>query len=133
MEPLGELDVQAVFKVPPHREVGPPSVDYDPVSDSLVIHFFGPPEPAISAPVDDDPHVLLRLHMDEHYLVGVEFENFAASFLLLHPELIELARLAGVPAERLARVEREVSAERRRAAIVAVLREQLEESLVAVR
>lgn len=126
MENINDEDIRLCFEVPEDRRLQPPSVAYDPVADALSIYFYGPPEPAYSVPVDADPLVLFRIHLEESYVVGMEIEGFVRSYLPHHPEMLDLARLAGVPEPEIAEIESRVSAQQRTTAVVNLLREHFE-------
>lgn len=119
-------DDQLCFAIPNDRELQPPSVAYDPVADAVTIYYYGPPEPAYSVPVDDDPFLLFRVHLEENYVIGVEIEGFVRSYLPHHPELLDLARLAGVPEPTVLEIELRIGAQQRTTAVVKLLREHFE-------
>lgn len=121
-------DIQPRFEAPADRSVEQPSVSYNARADSVIVFFYGPPEPSYSVPSDADPHLMFLTHLDEHYVVGVEIEGFVKSFLPLHPEMLDLARLAGVPERTLVELESGMGAQRRKAAVVSLLRERFAEA-----
>lgn len=119
-------DIQTWFEAPADRSRDQPSVSYNAVADSVIIFFYGPPEPSYSVPSDDDPYLMFLTHLDEHYVVGVEIESFVRSYLPRHPELLDLARLAGVPEATVSEIESRIGAQQRTKAVVNLLREHFE-------
>lgn len=89
----------------PDRPVDP-WVDYDDDADTLIVYFFGPPEPAVSYKLPEDRHLYLRLSEDEYEIIGVQIEGFTHGFLAKHPEFMDLAREAGVSTETIQDIER---------------------------
>lgn len=87
-----------------------PWIDYDDDADTLMIYFFGPPEAAVSYRLPDNRHLYLRLSEDRHEVIGVQIEGFTRSFLVQHPEFMDLAREAGVAEETIDRIEGELDA-----------------------
>jgi AraC-like DNA-binding protein len=87
----------------PDRPVNP-WVEYDEVEDALTLYFFGSPEAAVSYKVPNDRHLYLRLSENDYEIIGVHIEAFATGYLAVHPELIDLAREAGVPEKAIEQV-----------------------------
>lgn len=85
-----------------------PWVRYNEVSDTLMIYFFGPPEPAVSYRLPGDRHMYLRLAEDDYSVIGAQIEGFTVGYLQSNPQLIELARALGVAEETLQRIETEI-------------------------
>ncbi|CAN5519778.1 hypothetical protein BH23CHL2_BH23CHL2_05900 [soil metagenome] len=83
-----------------------PWIDYDDDADTLIIYFFGPPEPAVSYRLPDDKHLYLRLSEDTYEIIGVQIEGFTHGYLTEHPEFMDLAREVGVSPETISSIER---------------------------
>ena len=98
-------DEPIVPRKAPDRPVDP-WVDYDDDADTLVIYFFGPPQPAVSYKLPNDRHLYLRLSEDEYEIIGVQIEGFTHGYLVEHPEFIDLAREVGVSPETIIAIER---------------------------
>lgn len=114
----------------PNRPIDP-WVDYDEVADTLLMYFFGAPEPAVSYKVHGDSHLYLRLSLEKYEIIGVQIEAFVTSFLRENPQFMELARTAGISEDTLRRIEEDLDkneADRlRRRSIARILKTELED------
>lgn len=73
---------------------------YDHDSDTMMVHFFGTPRPAVSISIDD-PHDALYVRMDRaaDEVVGLQIEGFMTGSILRHADLadtLSIARLRGI-------------------------------------
>ncbi len=92
--------------------------DYDRLSDTLMVYFEGS-RPAVSDPVGD--HLYLRLDVETEDIVGFQMEDFLLCVVRDHPVFLEIAELAGVPADEIAAMRDSIpSAVRKGAALDAV-------------
>ena len=73
---------------------------YDRDSDTMMVHFFGAPRPAVSISIDDpDDALYVRLDRTADEVVGLQIEGFIARFIGRHPEwadTLTIARLRGI-------------------------------------
>lgn len=127
---MAALDEMPITPRRPLEQPLAPWLRYDLDSDTLLIYFFGAPQPAVSYPVPDDQYIYLRLDIDTHHIIGVQIEGVFVGFLREHPEFIELARQAGAPEVELARIEAglgvDSEAEHRRRALVRLMMADIE-------
>lgn len=129
---MAMTDDDAIVPLPPPERPVEPWIEYDELSDTLMVYFFGDPEPAISYRVPGSKHAYLRLDLGTYQTLGMQIEGVLAGFLRDHPEFIELARQAGAPVHELDRIEREVAedalaAEQLRIALVRLMKADAEE------
>jgi hypothetical protein len=107
--------------LPRREEVDPAGVafDFDRVTDTLYVHLFGHPRPAVN--VDTGPYLDLRVDVQTEEVVGFQIESFLRRVIREHPALLDVAELAGVPADEVAEIRRSLPhATRQRAAVGAV-------------
>ncbi len=76
---------------------------YDGDSDTMMVHFFGAPRPAVSISIDDpDDALYVRLDRAADEVVGLQIEGFLTRFLVRHPDWADTfstARLRGTTRE----------------------------------
>jgi hypothetical protein len=128
-------EVTDSFAAPPLAEDRPldPLVYYDEPSDTLIVSFYGPPEPGMNVPVGDES-IDLRVSLDEQVLLGFEVPNFVYAFLPAHPEFLDFAATAGVPPDEIGSIRARVSiTDRQRSAVDGLLRQFLGRSLSPTR
>ncbi len=97
---------------------------YNDLSDTVYVHFFGKPLAAVSVWIDEG--LYLRVSLPDERLVGLQFEYFLSHVVQEHPEWLPLAELAGIPAEAIEKARDAIDIERRRAAVVIPILEQLQ-------
>jgi hypothetical protein len=84
----------------------------------LIVSIDGS-RPAVTDPVGD--HLSLRLDLETDEVVGFQIEEFLLRVVREHPIFLEIAELAGVPADEVAAIRRTLTREvRQRAALDAV-------------
>lgn len=98
--------------------------NYNDLSDTVYVHFFGKPLPAVSIWIDAGLYLLVSL--PDERLVGLQFEYFLSNVVQEHPEWLPLGELAGIPAEAIEQARDAIDIERRRAAVVMPILKQLE-------
>jgi uncharacterized protein YuzE len=64
---------------------------YDAEADTLYIHFFGAPRPAVSVAMNE--YFSWRISRETHEVVGVQVEGFLAYVVREHPEWLPLAEV----------------------------------------
>lgn len=74
-----------------------PSIMYDEVSDTLLVFFYGSPEPSVSVDVSNTMYAMLDPDTEE--LIGLQIEAFKKAYLPEHPWLEPLIRYEGQPSE----------------------------------
>ena len=95
---------------------------YNDVADTLYIHFFGNPQPAVSVVVNE--FLYLRVNRATQKIVGLQIEDFLSYVVHEHPEWLPLADLAGIPIDVIESARKAISPERiRRAALLPILSE----------
>ncbi|MGH2562783.1 MAG: DUF2283 domain-containing protein [Thermomicrobiales bacterium] len=109
MPPLTELDVDPALME--HR--------YDRDSDTLFIHFYGEPRPAVSIEMDDG--LYLRWDREGGQLVGMQLEDFLSVLVPRHAVLLEVADMLEIDPKRIAKMKRQLSPETRKRAAWEVL------------
>lgn len=134
---MDALNDAAIIPQPLSERPMSPWIDYDDVSDTLTVYFFGAPEPAVSYRVPGDRFTYLRLDLDTYETIGMQIEGVLVGFLHEHPEFIELARQAGAPAHELDRIEAALTtdaraAEHHKLALVRLMKAEAEDVLAAV-
>jgi hypothetical protein len=76
---------------------------YDRDSDTMMVHFFGTPRPAVSISIDDPEDALyVRLDRAADEVVGLQIEGFITRFIFRHPDwadTLSIARLRGITRE----------------------------------
>ncbi len=97
------------------------SVQYNPLADELLLLWCVPQEFAVSVFLDDPDWLAVRLDPETSELVGFHITDFLSRAVRERPELIPLARLAGISEHVLASLEREIPAEERARSAVRVL------------
>lgn len=125
-------EVTNSFTLPPLAADRPvqPQVYYDRESDTLIVSFYGPPEPGMNVPVGDES-LDARVSLDEQTLLGFEIPNFVYAFLPAHPEYLDFAAIAGVPPGDVTRLRDRISdSERQHRALDGLLRQFLGRSLL---
>lgn len=72
-------------------------------SDTMMVHFFGTPQPAVSISIDDpDDALYVRLDRAADEVVGLQIEGFITRFIFRHPDWVDtlsIARLCGITRE----------------------------------
>jgi hypothetical protein len=131
------MNDDVISPLPPPEKPISPWVEYDDVSDTLMVYFFGEPEPAVSYRLPGNRYTYLRLDLDTYETIGMQIEGVLVGFLEEHPEFIELARQAGAPAEELDRIEAAITADARaselhKLALVRLMKAEAEDALSAV-
>ncbi|MGI8475460.1 MAG: DUF2283 domain-containing protein [Thermomicrobiales bacterium] len=94
--------------------------DYDDDSDTLTL-TLSQGRPAVSIPLDDDDRMLLRFDRAANEIVGFMIEDFIGSFVLDHPELLEIAEFVGAEPTKIARARGQLSPERKKSAAARLL------------
>lgn len=91
--------------------------NYDRESDTLMIHLYGEPQPAISVAGSGD-YLYWRVDPESHEVVGLQYEYFLSHLVYERPEFLAFADLAGVPAEEIEAIRSKINpAQRKRAAV----------------
>ena len=76
---------------------------YDRDSDTMMVHFFGTPRPAVSISIDDpDDALYVRLDRVADEVVGLQIEGFLTRFIFRHPDwadTLSTALLRGITRE----------------------------------
>ena len=98
--------------------------NYNDLSDTVYVHFYGKPLPAVSVWIDEGLYLLVGV--PDERLVGLQFEYFLASVVQKHPEWLPLGELAGIPAEAIEKARAAIDIDRRRAAVVMPILKQLQ-------
>ncbi len=98
------------------------SFDYDELNDTLMVYLDGS-RPAISDPVG--AYLYLRLNVETDEVVGFQIEDFLLCVVHEHPVFLEIAELAGVPADEVAAIRRTIPREVRQGAALDALFGQL--------
>lgn len=80
---------------------------YDDETDTLFVHFYGEPLPAVSVEVQDDAFVRVDPVTEE--VVGLQIEAFLTRAVLEHPSLLKTAEIAGVPSPLIEDARRRIS------------------------
>ena len=95
---LLERAVAVVYDHP--RDV---AFSYDRDSDTMMVHFFGTPRPAVSISIDDPNDALyVRLDRAADEVVGLRIEGFITRFISRHPDwadTLSIARIRGITRE----------------------------------
>jgi hypothetical protein len=102
MERERKLLERAVAVVNDHsRDI---AYSYDRASDTMMVHFFGTPRPAVSIAIDNsDDALYVRLDRAADEVVGLQIEGFLTSFIVRHPDWADtllIARLRGITREQ---------------------------------
>jgi hypothetical protein len=76
---------------------------YDRDSDTMMVHFFRTPRPAVSIAIEDSADALyVRLDRAADEVVGLQIEGFLSRFISRHPDwadTLSIARLRGLTRE----------------------------------
>jgi hypothetical protein len=102
---------------------------YDRDSDTMMVHFFGAPRPAVSIPIDaPDDTLYVRLDRVTDQVVGLQIEGFVSCFISGHPDwadTLSIARLRGITREEAMAVAAQARQQMPQVAAVALLLERL--------
>lgn len=102
---------------------------YDRHSDTMMVHFFGTPRPAVSISIDDpDDALYVRLDRAADEVVGLQIEGFRTRFIFRHPDWADTllnARLRGITREEAVATAAQARHEASQVAAVAHLLERL--------
>lgn len=77
-------------------------LDYDRLSDTLYLDFYGEPRAAISYPVTD--HVLYSVDPETEAVVGYQIDGFLAHVVYTTPVFLDLAEQIGLSPDEVARI-----------------------------
>jgi hypothetical protein len=97
---------------------------YNDAADTLYVHFFNRSRPTVSMDVDE--FVYLLVDVIDHRVVGLQIEGFLIRAVREHPEWLQLAELAGIPADEIEKARSAIDIERRREAVVMPILKQLQ-------
>jgi hypothetical protein len=83
-------------------------VRYSPLTDTLLLYFYGGPEPAINVNVEDSSMYLMVVP-DTDELVGVHIQGFTRRFLPDHPlfQAVDVTKWASPDQERESDISKE--------------------------
>jgi hypothetical protein len=102
---------------------------YDRDSDTMMVHFFGAPRPAVSISIDDpDDALYVRLDRAADEVVGLQIEGFITRFIFRHPDwadTLSITRLHGITREDAVAAAAEAREETPQVAAVTHLLERL--------
>lgn len=76
---------------------------FDELADELIVSFYDPPRPAVSVFRDEPDWLALRVDPETDEVVAVQIVDFLTEALRERPELLVLAKLAGIPRETIER------------------------------
>ncbi len=115
---LAELDPQQI------------TVTYDSVSDTLMLHFYGPGRPAISVEAQSinpnaDEHMYLRVDVETQQVIGVQVEAFLRAVVRRDPSQLELLEFAGMHPTEVQKLREQIAPETRKQAAVGTFFGQL--------
>lgn len=99
-------------------------VSYNDAADTLYVHFFKRGQPAVS--VDVNEFLYLRVDAITHRVVGLQVEGYLIYVVRKHPEWLQLAEFAGIPAEEIEKARAAIDIDRRREAVVMPILKQLQ-------
>jgi hypothetical protein len=81
-------------------------LEYDDDTDTLMVHFNGQPEAAVSVYLN--AYMAARVHLETNDVVGVYIEDFLSRLVFEDPRALEMADLiadiAGIDRQRLAAI-----------------------------
>lgn len=113
---------------PKLEEIDPTATvfDYDRTSDTLLVHFFGRGEPAISVPIDGQEieSVFLLVHPMTDRVVGLHLEDFLSRCVPERPEYLDaldVADLRGITRDEVAALRHRIAPDARKRATVRTL------------
>lgn len=119
------IDPEPIYPRLPHLadlDADDVEFSYDYPSDTLMVYLHGS-RPAFSDPVGE--HLYLRIVPTTEEVVGFQIEHFLLCVVREHPMFLEIAELAGVPADELAEIRRTIPREVRQQAALDALFGQL--------
>jgi hypothetical protein len=118
-----DSDIVAITPVMPRSaDLDPAKVafNYDRESDTLMIHLYGEPQPAISV-AGSDEYLYWRVTPDTHQVIGMQYEHFLSHLVYERPEFLDFADLAGIPADEIESIRSRIHPDQRRRAAVEYL------------
>lgn len=118
-----DSDIVAITPIMPRStDLDPAKVafNYDRESDTLMIHLYGEPQPAISV-AGSDEYLYWRVAPDTQNVVGLQYEHFLSHLVFEHPEFLDFAALAGISADEIESIRVRINPDQRRRAAVEYL------------
>ncbi len=94
--------------------------NYDREGDTLMIHLYGEPLPAISVAGEDD-YLYWRVDPKTHGVVGLQYEHFLSHLVYERPEFLDFATLAGIPDDEIEEIRSRINPDQRRRAAIEYL------------
>lgn len=88
------------------RDEVAPFFSYDDLADTLMVYFYGKPEPAISVPVEGSPYFYLRVDPESGEILGLQIEAFATKFIQEHPEFVDFIDTLDIPERAFEAIDR---------------------------
>ncbi len=103
------------------------SFSYDRESDTLILRLFGREPTAVILPGNE--HVDLWLDPETHEIIGFQIEGYLSHVVREHPRFLDLAELAGIGPDEIARIRQSIALDKwKRAAVDTLLGEGMRAS-----
>ena len=101
---------------------------YNELTDTLIIHFFGPGRRATLLESESD--VSLRIDMQTHEIVGLQLERFMGVLVPKTPQWLAVAELLGIDDAKINEARDKVAPERARQVVFESILEEFKDNLL---